>query len=178
MAPSRTRIARSRQVPSLVREFGLMRSLTDLVVERALDDVARWKANGVRVPVAVNMFAPSLCDLELPKRILRSLDERDLSPDLLTIEITEDLLLDDVDRTRQVLDSLRGTRNAGRHRRLRQRLLGARIPVRVADRRGQTRPAVHRPDRGRRACGGRRPRRDRPCARARHDGGRRGRRGL
>ncbi|TQR85542.1 EAL domain-containing protein [Mycobacterium hodleri] len=92
----------------LVREYGLMRSLTDLVVERALEDVARWKANGVRVPVAVNMFAPSLCDLELPKRILRSLDERDLSPDLLTIEITEDLLLDDVDRTRQVLDSLRG----------------------------------------------------------------------
>ncbi|KQY09684.1 hypothetical protein ASD37_04630 [Mycobacterium sp. Root135] len=92
----------------LVREYGLMRSLTDLVVEQALDDVARWKANGVRVPVAVNMFAPSLGDLELPKRILRSLDERDISPDLLTIEITEDLLLDDVDRTRQVLDSLRG----------------------------------------------------------------------
>lgn len=92
----------------LVREYGLMRSLTDLVVERALEDVARWNANGVRVPVAVNMFAPSLCDLELPKRILCSLDERDLSPDLLTIEITEDLLLDDVDRTRQVLDSLRG----------------------------------------------------------------------
>ncbi|OPX08948.1 bifunctional diguanylate cyclase/phosphodiesterase [Mycobacterium sp. AT1] len=92
----------------LVREYGLMRSLTDLVVERALEDVAHWKANGVRVPVAVNMFAPSLCDLELPKRILRSLDARDLSPDLLTIEITEDLLLDDVDRTRQVLDSLRG----------------------------------------------------------------------
>lgn len=98
----------------LVREYGLMRSLTDLVVEQALDDVARWQANGVRVPVAVNMFAPSLCDLELPNRILRSLDERDISPDLLTIEITEDLLLDDVDLTRQVLDSLRrrGTRVA------------------------------------------------------------------
>jgi EAL domain-containing protein (putative c-di-GMP-specific phosphodiesterase class I) len=92
----------------LVREYGLMRPLTDLVVEQALDDVARWKANGIRVPVAVNMFAPSLGDLELPKRILRSLDERDISPELLTIEITEDLLLDDVDRTRQVLDSLRG----------------------------------------------------------------------
>ena len=92
----------------LVREYGLMRSLTDLVIEQALDDVARWKANGLRVPVAVNMFAPSLCDLELPNRIQRSLAERDLSPDLLTIEITEDLLLDDVGRTRQVLDSLRG----------------------------------------------------------------------
>jgi diguanylate cyclase (GGDEF)-like protein len=92
----------------LVREHGLMRSLTDQVIEQALDDVARWKADGFRVPVAVNMFAPSLCDLSLPNRIQRSLDDRELSADLLTIEITEDLLLDDVDRTRQVLDSLRG----------------------------------------------------------------------
>jgi diguanylate cyclase (GGDEF)-like protein len=98
----------------LVREYGLMRSLTDLVIEQALDDVARWKADGFRVPMALNMFAPSLCDLELPNRIQHSLDDRRLSPDLLTIEITEDLLLDDVGRTRQVLDSLRerGTRVA------------------------------------------------------------------
>lgn len=98
----------------LVREYGLMRSLTDLVIERSLDDVAQWAADGFRVPMAVNMFAPSLCDPDLPDRIKRSLDERDLDPDLLTIEITEDLLLDDVDGTRQVLDALRerGTRVA------------------------------------------------------------------
>jgi EAL domain-containing protein (putative c-di-GMP-specific phosphodiesterase class I) len=53
------------------------------------------------------MFAPSLCDLSLPDRILRSLADRHLSPDVLTIEITEDLLLDSVDRTRAVLDRLR-----------------------------------------------------------------------
>jgi diguanylate cyclase (GGDEF)-like protein len=92
----------------LVREHGLMRSLTDAVIARALDDAADWQANGFRVPVAVNMFAPSLCDLSLPDRILRSLADRHLSPDVLTIEITEDLLLDSVDRTRAVLDRLRG----------------------------------------------------------------------
>lgn len=91
----------------LVREHGLMRSMTDLVMELALDDAARWMADGFRVPVAVNMFAPSLCDLSLPSRVRRSLDDRGLSPDLLTIEITEDLLLDDVEGTRQVLDALR-----------------------------------------------------------------------
>jgi diguanylate cyclase (GGDEF)-like protein len=91
----------------LVREHGLMRSVTDLVIGQALDDAARWQADGFRVPMAVNMFAPSLCDLSLPDRIQRSLDDRGLSPDVLTIEITEDLLLDNVDRTRTVLDSLR-----------------------------------------------------------------------
>ncbi|WP_284227315.1 putative bifunctional diguanylate cyclase/phosphodiesterase [Mycobacterium antarcticum] len=93
----------------LVREHGLMKSLTDLVMARALDDTVGWQADGFRVPVAVNMFAPSLCDLTLPDRTLRLLDEHGLSPDLLTIEITEDLLLDNVERTRQVLDSLRAS---------------------------------------------------------------------
>jgi diguanylate cyclase len=91
----------------LVREHGLMRSVTELVIGQALDDVAQWQASGFRVPIAVNMFAPSLCDLTLPDRILRALDGRGLSPDVLTIEITEDLLLDNVDRTRNVLDRLR-----------------------------------------------------------------------
>jgi EAL domain-containing protein (putative c-di-GMP-specific phosphodiesterase class I) len=91
----------------LVREHGLMRSVTELVIGQALDDAARWQADGFRVPMAVNMFAPSLCDLSLPDRIQRSLDDRGLNPDVLTIEITEDLLLDNVDRTRTVLDCLR-----------------------------------------------------------------------
>ena len=91
----------------LVREHGLMRWVTELVIGQALDDAARWQADGFRVPMAVNMFAPSLCDLSLPDRIQRSLDDRGLNPDVLTIEITEDLLLDNVDRTRTVLDCLR-----------------------------------------------------------------------
>jgi diguanylate cyclase (GGDEF)-like protein len=91
----------------LVREHGLMRSVTALVIGRALDDAAEWQSSGFRVPIAVNMFAPSLCDVGLPDQLLRALDDRGLSPDVLTIEITEDLLLDNVDRTRTVLDRLR-----------------------------------------------------------------------
>jgi len=91
----------------LVREHGLMRSLTDFVLGQALDDAARWRSDGVGAPIAVNVFAPSLCDLKLPDRILAALQDRDLNPDLLTIEITEDLLLDNFDQTRTVLERLR-----------------------------------------------------------------------
>ncbi|MDT5213366.1 MAG: hypothetical protein QOK18_1605 [Mycobacterium sp.] len=91
----------------LVREHGLMRSVTELVIGQALDDAAEWQSGGFPVPIAVNMFAPSLCDLSLPDRMLRALDDRGLSPEVLTVEITEDLLLDNLDRTRQVLDRLR-----------------------------------------------------------------------
>lgn len=91
----------------LVREHGLMRAVTELVLAQALDDVAAWHTHGFDVPVAVNIFAPSLGDLELPRQIAKALSERNLRSEMLTIEITEDLLLDNLDRTRTVLNRLR-----------------------------------------------------------------------
>jgi len=84
-----------------------MRLVTEFVLARAIDDAVEWHARGVGVPVAVNVFAPSLGDLGLPKRIVNALSSRGLSTDALTVEVTEDLLLEDMDRTRTVFDRLR-----------------------------------------------------------------------
>ena len=91
----------------LVREHGLMPSVTEFVLARALDDAAQWYSRGVGVPIAVNIFAPALGDLDLPNQMLRALVGRRLSSDALTVEVTEDLLLDNMGRTRTVLDRLR-----------------------------------------------------------------------
>ena len=91
----------------LVRKRGLMRAVTDIVLTQALDDAAEWHAMGIGVPIAVNVFAPSLGDLDLPTYIASALAIRGLSPEGLTIEITEDFLLDNIDRTRSVLERLR-----------------------------------------------------------------------
>ncbi len=91
----------------LVRRYGLMGSITDLVVNQALDDVVRWNTDSLEVPTAVNLFAPSMADLRLPGKFAKALADRDLSPSQLTVEITEDLFLDNMDRTKTVLDQLR-----------------------------------------------------------------------
>ena len=91
----------------LVRKRGLMRAVTDLVLTQALDDAAEWNALGIGVPIAVNVFAPSLGDLDLPTHIASALAIRELNPKDLTIEITEDFLLDNIERTRSVLERLR-----------------------------------------------------------------------
>jgi diguanylate cyclase len=91
----------------LVRKRGLMRAVTDIVLTQALDDAAEWQGMGIGVPIAVNVFAPSLGDLDLPTHIASALAMRRLSPEGLTIEITEDFLLDNIDRTRSVLERLR-----------------------------------------------------------------------
>ena len=92
---------------SLVRQHGLMRPVTDLVLDKALDDAVRWALAGARMPVAVNLFAPFLRDTQLPEALCRALSLRHLSAELLTVEITEDVVLNEVDTVATVLQRLR-----------------------------------------------------------------------
>ena len=92
---------------ALVRRHGLMRQVTELVVARALDDVVHWETSGVGTAVAVNVFAPDLKDAALPDALCEALQCRGLAPSLLTVEITEDLILNDIDRVTAVLRRLR-----------------------------------------------------------------------
>ncbi len=91
----------------LVRQHGLMRTFTDVVLDQALTDAAQWRRRGIDVPVAVNLFPPLVGDINLPGHIFDALERHELPGDSLTVEITEDLLLDDIDRTREVLEALR-----------------------------------------------------------------------
>lgn len=91
----------------LVRRHGLMGTITDFVLNRALDDARAWRAASVGLPIAVNLFAPSLANLGIPATIDRALAERGLPPEALTVEITEDLFLDNLERTQNVLETLR-----------------------------------------------------------------------
>ena len=91
----------------LVRQHGLMRPVTDLVITQSLDDVAGWARQGVRLPVAINLFAPSLRDTTLPDTLSAALQQRGLTPEFLTVEITEDLVLSEVSTVTTVLHRLR-----------------------------------------------------------------------
>ncbi len=53
------------------------------------------------------MFAPAISDPDFPGQIMRALDQRGLPPSALTVEITEDLLVDNMGRARLVFNKLR-----------------------------------------------------------------------
>lgn len=96
----------------LVRRHGLMGSVNSFVIGRALDEARRWHSAGVGVPVAINLFAPAIVDMGLPDRIASALRDRGLSPAALTVEVTEDVIVSNIDNARIVLNQLResGTR--------------------------------------------------------------------
>ena len=91
----------------LVEDAGLMRDLTDAVLEQSLDQVQRWRSAGRMLSVAVNLSASSLVDVELPLRVWSALRDRDLPSDALELEITEDFLMGDRERARAILGDLR-----------------------------------------------------------------------
>ncbi len=97
----------AREFLPLVREHGLMDAVTDLVLSRAVADGAGWHAAGTEIPVAVNLWARSLDDETLPDRIMTVLDAQGMSPSLLTVEITEELMVADFGKGRAVLNRLR-----------------------------------------------------------------------
>jgi diguanylate cyclase (GGDEF)-like protein len=91
----------------LVEDSGLMQDLTDAVLELSLDQVRRWRDSGRQLSVAVNLSASSLVDADLPQRIWEHLCARQLPADALELEITEDFLMADRVRAREILTELR-----------------------------------------------------------------------
>ena len=91
----------------LVEESGLMHALTRIVLGKALDQAVLWQADGHALTIAVNMSASSLVNVEFPEEIVRMVTARRLPASALMLEITEDFLMSDRDRARDVLTRLR-----------------------------------------------------------------------
>ena len=91
----------------LIEDAGLMRPLTQLVLEEALDQAATWHASGQRLTVAVNLSASSLVETELPDEIISMLAVRQLPSSALQLEITEEFLMDNRERAADILGRLR-----------------------------------------------------------------------
>ena len=113
----------------LVEDSGLMRDLTDAVLEQSLDQVRVWRDAGRILSVAVNLSASSLVDADLAQRVWSALCERQLPADALELEITEDFLMGDRERARAILSDLRTPRHPRCRRRLRHRVLVAGLPA-------------------------------------------------
>ena len=91
----------------LVEQSGLTRALTAFVLDRALDEIGRLRARGHELSVAVNLGPADLLDLGLPSEVERLLEQHHFPPEQLQIEVSEDIVMADVERTVDVLVGLR-----------------------------------------------------------------------
>jgi diguanylate cyclase (GGDEF)-like protein len=104
--PERGAIPPDEFIP-LAERSGLIRPLTDVVLEKAIAACAEWQQHSPGVAVAVNLSARSLHDEGLDGQIERILRRHKLSPRLLTLEITESSVMADPASTLGLLHRLR-----------------------------------------------------------------------
>ena len=93
----------------VAEETGLIKQLTDVVLEAAIEQTSRLHRMGHHLGLAVNLSTHDLLDELLPDRVLRRLDRHGVDPALLTLEITESSLLNDAPRARKTIERLNGT---------------------------------------------------------------------
>ena len=72
---------------------GLVNLLTTHVLRRAMAQTAAWLADGLRLPVAVNLSARCLTDPSLLDRVRQLLRQHDLPPQMLRLEVTESAVM-------------------------------------------------------------------------------------
>jgi diguanylate cyclase (GGDEF)-like protein len=90
----------------MAENTGLMRPMTDWVLDAAVHQAARWRDQGMPLSVAVNISPHSLLDGDLPATVLDTLAARGLPAGQLELEITETAIMTDPDRAVQVLQHL------------------------------------------------------------------------
>jgi diguanylate cyclase (GGDEF)-like protein/PAS domain S-box-containing protein len=80
---------------AVAEETGLIVPIGDFILERAIEDAARWRAAGAMVvPVAVNISAVQLQRCDLAAKIARLTRAHGVSPGLLQLELTESALFE------------------------------------------------------------------------------------
>ncbi|WP_252090784.1 EAL domain-containing protein [Pseudomonas sp. MWU13-3659] len=92
----------------VIEELGLVVDVGDWVLHEACRQLKAWHKDKVRVPkVSVNISARQFSDGQLGTRIATILEETGLPPACLELELTESILMREVNEAMQILDSLK-----------------------------------------------------------------------
>ncbi len=92
----------------LAEEAGLMPVVTARVLQDALRQCARWRLEGHELSVSVNISPSNLLDPGFVDVVSSSLARSGVPPEALVLEITETCIVSDYERSRDVIDQLRG----------------------------------------------------------------------
>jgi diguanylate cyclase (GGDEF)-like protein/PAS domain S-box-containing protein len=91
----------------LAEETGLIVPLGRAVLIKSCQQAARWQQAGITLPFSVNIAAAQFADSSLVGLIEHLLHEFHLAPQLLELEVTETALIQDAQRTAEILQQFR-----------------------------------------------------------------------
>jgi EAL domain-containing protein (putative c-di-GMP-specific phosphodiesterase class I) len=85
---------------------GLMGAVTEEVLRQAVAQAADWRHRGLDLRISVNLSASNLLDTDLPRRVADLLRGAGVPPEQLVLEVTENVLIGDPERSLAVVGRL------------------------------------------------------------------------
>ena len=105
--PEHGLIAPAEFIP-LAEETGLIVPIGDWVLGEAARQAAAWRAGGLRpISIAVNMASPSFGQPDFVPKVASALAQAKLEPGAIEIELTESVLMQDLEAARETLCALK-----------------------------------------------------------------------
>jgi EAL domain-containing protein (putative c-di-GMP-specific phosphodiesterase class I)/ActR/RegA family two-component response regulator len=93
-------------IPTIERH-GLLNRLTDVVITKTLEDLCGWNPLFPELQVSINVAAENLSNLELPNFVVNTAKSLSVSPNRITLEVTESGVASDVTVAMEILARLR-----------------------------------------------------------------------
>ena len=91
----------------LAEEIGLIGALGEFAIERACGELAGWRESGLdNVTMAVNVSVAQLGRGDFSSYLFETLERYRLPPQLLELELTESMLMQDPERSRAILETI------------------------------------------------------------------------
>ncbi|OWW18468.1 putative bifunctional diguanylate cyclase/phosphodiesterase [Noviherbaspirillum denitrificans] len=98
----------ARYIP-LAEETGLILPISEWVLHEACSQFGVWSREGISVGrMAINLSARQFRQKSLTGQLGRILHDCDLAPDALELELTESMLVDDVETAMETMSALKG----------------------------------------------------------------------
>ena len=90
----------------VAEKSGLIRIMTYQIFAKVFAQVAAWTAQGLNLPVSINLSTKLLHDIDLPGKVAELLEESKIPPELITLEITESSMLVDPELSFRTIEAL------------------------------------------------------------------------
>jgi len=104
--PTRGPVPPTAFIP-LAEYSGLIKPLTEQMLARSLEHCREWNEQGADVDIAVNVSIRNLADADFPDLVARLLTVHSFAPERLVLEVTESLVMADLDEYVRTLTHIR-----------------------------------------------------------------------
>ncbi|MFD2164682.1 EAL domain-containing protein [Thalassotalea euphylliae] len=92
---------------SIAEKTGQMDALTRWVTKAAINQYLKWQAMGIDINIAINISAANIMDKSYPDFVIALKKEHELSDNAITLEVTEDAVVEDPEHATAILCYLR-----------------------------------------------------------------------